>query len=101
MTKNPLINALLASLYIALVVTLLSFGKMFDSEKETMLIPIAMLSLFSLSASVMAYLFFFNPVMLYLDGEKKQAIQLGMQTVGYFGAITLIFFLILAFSARG
>ena len=61
MTQNPILNALSATLYIALVASL-----MFNMEKipdgvDSILMPIAMLSLFVLSAAVMAYVFWFKP----------------------------------------
>ena len=47
MTKNPFINALLAAVYIAGVVFLIHFGlASLETEPETIVIPIAMLSLF-------------------------------------------------------
>ena len=59
--------------------------------------PVAILSLFTLSAAVMGYIFFFQPVQLYLDGKKKPAIDLFLQTLGVFAIITIAI-LILFFS---
>jgi hypothetical protein len=92
MTKNPLINALSAALYIAVVASVMFFGPKFITPVETIVIPIAMLSLFSLSAAVMAWLFFSKPVTMYLEGEKAAAIQLVVHTILCFAGVTAIFF---------
>jgi len=42
----------------------------------------AMLSLFTLSAAVMGYLFAAEPIMMYLDGKKKEAVNFFFTTVG-------------------
>lgn len=90
MTKNPFINAVAASLYISLVVIVMTVGSQFSSGPDNMLMPIAMLSLFTLSAAVMGYLFLSQPILLFLDGKKKEAVSLFIQTVGVFAGITAV-----------
>jgi hypothetical protein len=92
MTKNPFLNALAASLYIVGVVSFINFLQILGEEPEKILIPMAMLSLFVLSAAMMAFLFFFQPVQMYLDGEKKQAVNLFLKTLAVFAFITIILF---------
>ncbi|HYF13224.1 MAG TPA: hypothetical protein VD928_02930 [Candidatus Paceibacterota bacterium] len=99
MTKNPFINALLAALYISLIATFLFYGPEKLEQAETPLIPIAMLSLFVFSAAVMGFLFFYQPVQMYLDGAKKEAAALFISELGVFGAITVIFIAILFFAS--
>ena len=89
MTRKPLYNAILASGYIVLISTLLYFGPQFAGHIDSVLVPIAMLSLFVLSAATMGYLFLLQPVQLYLDGAKKEAVDLFARTVGIFAIITL------------
>ena len=90
MTKNPIINAVSASVYIALIVTLMNFiSKTLGSKPDSAFAPIVFLSVLTLSVSIMAYLFFYQPLLLVLDGKKKQAIHLFIQTIGAFGAITI------------
>lgn len=91
MSKNPVVNAFGASAYIVLVVTVMNFlsGTLRD-KPDTFFAPAVFLSLLTLSASVMAYLFFYQPVRLLVDGKKKEAVTLFVQTVGVFGAITLV-----------
>ena len=95
MTQNPLINALAAAGYIVVVASVMYWGPRLAGERETILIPIAIISLFTLSAAVMGYLFLYQPLQLYFDGDKKGAANLFLQTVGVFGAITALIFLAL------
>lgn len=91
MTKNPVINALAAALYISVVSSIMYFGQPLVDPADNVLMPITMLSLLSLSAAVMAYTFFYQPVLLYLEGHKTPAVRLGLQTIGAFAVITAIF----------
>lgn len=92
MTKNPLLNALAGIAYIALVSSIMFFGMQHAESEDTVVIPIAILSLFSLSAAIMGYIFLFQPVQLYLDGKKKQATTLLLKTILAFAVITSIIF---------
>ena len=95
MTKNPLINALSALLYIAIIASVMFYATHHTHVPDSVLIPIAVVSLFTLSAAVMGYIFLSEPFQLYLDGKKKNAINLFMQTVVCFGAITALVLLLL------
>lgn len=93
MTKNPIINALLATAYIALVASIMFYAPKFAGKNETLLIPIAVISLFSLSAAVMGYLFLGTPAQLFLTGKKKEAVNLFLKTIGAFAIITALVFI--------
>jgi len=98
MTKNPIINALSASAYIILGVTIMSFvTKPLRNKPDTFFAPVVFLSLLTLSVAVMAFLFFYQPLMLFIEGKKKEAVNLFVQTVGIFATITALA-LILLFS---
>lgn len=89
MSKNPIINALGASAYIGLVVTLINFVSHTQKNKpDTAFAPVAFLSLLTLSAVVMAFLFFYRPLLLFIDGKKKDAVNLFLKTVGVFAVLT-------------
>ncbi len=96
MTKNPLVNALAASLYIMLVASVMFYGTNHTGPVNSIIVPVAMISLFTLSAAVMGYLFLYQPLQLYLDGKKKNAVHLFLQTVAVFAGITT-FILVLLF----
>lgn len=98
MTKNPIINALSASVYIFLVVAVMTFvTQPLRNKPDTFFAPITVLSVLTLSVTVMAFLFFYQPFLLFIDGMKKEAVNLFAKTVGVFAAITLVA-LILLFS---
>lgn len=91
MHKKPFINALAASGYIVLVGALINFVSRTQGDKpDTFLAPITFLSLLTLSVAVMAFLFFYQPVQLFIDGKKKQALNFFVQTVAIFGGITVV-----------
>lgn len=98
MTKNPIINALSASVYIILVVTVMTFvTQPLKNKPDTFFAPITMLFVLTLSVAVMAYIFFYQPLQLFIEGKKNEAVNLFIKTVGIFAAITVIT-LILLFS---
>lgn len=97
MTKNPFINAGAAAVYIGLVVLFMGQLERIDGP-ETLLIPLAMLSLLVLSVLMMTYCFFFVPAQLYLDGQKKEAAQLFTHSVAAFAGIVVVFLGILFFT---
>lgn len=97
MTKNPFINAAAALGYIIAVSLFMFYGTQKLPAEDTVVAPIAALSVLTLSAAVMAYVFFYNPILLFLARKKKEAIDLFLKTVGIFGVITAII-LILYFS---
>lgn len=91
MTKNPLINALTAAAYIAALVGALS--TFVDSQVETtapLLLPALMISLFTLSAAIMALIFFYQPFRMYFDGQKQEAVKLVAQTIGVFAVLVVL-----------
>ncbi len=89
MTKNPFINALTAVTYIVVLVSIMNLipDNGFDSSIVEFVAPILVISLFTLSAAVMGYVFCYQPLRLYLDGKKEQAVKLFLQTVGIFAII--------------
>ena len=101
MTKNPIINALGASGYIFLVVTVMKFvTDPLKNKPDTFFAPIAALSVLTLSVTVMAFMFFYQPLQLFIEGKKKQALNLFIRTVGIFAVITTVV-VILLFSGLG
>ena len=91
MTKNPILNALSATCYIILIVSIINFlSKNVTEVPKSVVAPILFLSMLCLSAAVMGYIFLAQPLMLYFDGKKKQAVELVVKTIGSFAAITAI-----------
>ena len=97
MSRNPYINALLAAAYIVFVVLLITYGPAYVRDKpDTILAPMAMLSLLVFSVALMGYLFFLQPVQMFLEGQKHEAVELFTKTLGSFAVITGII-LVVAF----
>lgn len=90
MTKNPFINAIAAALYIVGVASVMFYGTEHTRQTDSVIVPIVVLSLFTLSAAVMGYIFCFQPLQLFLDGKKKDAIDIFLKTVAAFGGITAV-----------
>jgi hypothetical protein len=89
MTKNPLINALSASAYIALIVGLMNLiTQTLGNKPDSAFAPVVFLSVLTLSVTVMAFLFFYMPLQLFIEGKKKEAVNLFVKTVGIFAIIT-------------
>lgn len=99
MTTNPFYNASLAILYIVTVVSTIFYTAQIFGDEESILFPIGGLSLFVLSAAVMAYLFFYRPVLLLLDGEREKGVKLFLHTLGIFACVTGVLFFTCLFIA--
>lgn len=97
MIKKPFLNGLLASAYIFVLALVMNIGEKFAYQPDTFLMPVLFLSLFTLSAAVVGYLFCFESIQLLVVGKKQQAIKYFLQTTGTFAVITVIV-LILVFS---
>ena len=98
MSRNPYTNALLAAIYIVFVVLLITYGPAYVRDKpDTILAPMAMLSLLVFSVALMGYLFFLQPVQMFLEGQKVEAVELFTKTLAAFAVITGIV-LIVAFT---
>ncbi len=96
MMKKPVLNAIGASAYIALVVSLLHFvGQTQGSKPDTAFAPVAFLSLLTLSTAVMAYFFFYYPLLLLLEGKRTLALNAFAQTLGIFAGFTAIVWILL------
>lgn len=91
MIKNPIINAFAASAYIIFVVSVMTFVTApLRNKPDTFFAPITMLFMLTLSVAVMAFLFFYQPLQLFIEGKKKQAVDFFAKTVGVFAAITAV-----------
>ncbi len=98
MKTNPFLSAALAVLYITLVVfTIHTFAPGPDTPDSFPLVPMAALSLFVLSAAVMGFLFLYEPLRLYMEGEKEKAMPFFLKTVGFFALFVIAFFSIIFF----
>jgi len=98
MTRSPYLNAVIAGGYIVCVVLLLTYGPAFVREKpDTIFAPMAALSLLVLSVAFMGYTFFAQPILMYVEGKKREAAELFTKTLLAFALITCVI-VVVAFS---
>lgn len=96
MNRNPIVNALAAVGYIALVAAFISFGApLFPKPANPLPDILAFLSVFVFSAAVMGYLVLGTPLQMFLEGQKKEAIAFFFKTLGAFAVIAAILFSVL------
>ncbi len=88
--RNPYVNALLAAAYIGVVVLVVSSTAHFQL-KDNIFMPMAVLSLFVVSAAVMGFLFVFRPAELYLEGKKQEGLLFFGKTVVTFAICGLVY----------
>ncbi|MBP7770627.1 MAG: hypothetical protein KA066_01795 [Candidatus Pacebacteria bacterium] len=95
MTTNPFLNALGAVGYIVAVVVVMYYGGPLmggpDGE-DTVFIPMAMLSLFVFSAATMAYIVLYQPMVMFLEDKKVEAVNLFLKTIGALGIFMVVLF---------
>lgn len=99
--KNALLDALGTFVYVVLVASLMSYlqANYQDMNDIVLITPIAMLMLFVFSAALTGFLVFGRPILMYLDGKKKDALSLLFWTLVFLFAITfIVFFVLLAMS---
>ncbi|MFH1253765.1 MAG: hypothetical protein V1664_05580 [Candidatus Uhrbacteria bacterium] len=100
LSKNLILRGLLhavsAVLYISLVVGIISNKALFSNNPE-FLAGILVLTLLVFSVAMMGVLFFLWPILFYLDGKKKEALNLLGWTMGWFFIFILSGFLLAVF----
>lgn len=94
--KTATINSLGTAIYIAAVAFWMTNAEKAVGRANGVLGGASILLLFTLSALVVGNLVIGKPIMLYLEGSKKEAVSLLAYTIGILAAITIIFFAVLA-----
>lgn len=91
MKWNPFLSAAAAAAYIGAVVQFLHFiESMRHDTPDTLLDGMGAISLFVFSAAVMAFLFFYQPVLRLVEGKQAEAVSYFVKTLGIFGLITVV-----------
>lgn len=85
-------HAALVFLYTTLITWVLSHGKeVFGPEEpKSLWVPTTMLMLFVLSAAITGALVLGRPIMLYLNGQKAEAVKFFGYTVGWLCILVII-----------
>ena len=87
--NKPFINALSATTYITFVASIIYYSPKTNIPENSVIIPIAFLSLFVLSAAMMGYFFIFQPAQLFFEGKQKEGTKFFLKTVAIFTCITI------------
>lgn len=91
--KRAIINSLCTVAYIVLIVSLIfTIGGFLPEPEDLIILPMAMLLLFVCSAAITSFLVFGKPLMMYIDGQKKEAVSLLTYTLGIMVLIAIVLF---------
>jgi|SRR4029453_9975532 hypothetical protein len=87
--KRAVVNALATAAYVTAVGLFIFNANTIFGKEDKLLTPVVALMLLVLSAAVTGSLLFGQPVMWYVDGKKKSALELLGATLACFAIITL------------
>ena len=100
MKNNLIIRALTHSLgvliYVSLIAAFLFNGQNIFGKDDKFLMPVAMLLLLVISATITGTLVLGKPILMYLDNQKPAAIKLFFYTIGWLAVITILVLGVLA-----
>jgi hypothetical protein len=92
--QNPmllgLISALGVAIYVAAVSALMTNAEKLFGRMDNVLSGAVFLLVFTVSAFVVGSLLIAKPVMLYIDGKKKDAVKLLLWSLFYLVLVTII-----------
>ncbi len=88
--KRALINSFATALYVVAIGMFMSHAEQFFGKQDKPWTPVVVLMLLVASAAITGSLLFGLPAMWYVDGKKKQALQLLSITLGLFVLYTLL-----------
>ena len=91
-------HSALVLLYVSFVAFVMNHGNKWFGKKDTAWTPVAVLMLFVLSAAITGTLVLGRPVLMYLDGQKKEALKFFGYTIAWLFVLTIVAFLVLAAS---
>lgn len=92
------LHAAAATAYIGLIAFFMNNASGWFGVKDGPFTPMAALMLFVLSFGIMVCLAFLRPAAWYLDGKKKEALQLLSWTIASFFILTIVVFACVAFT---
>src|SRR3989344_9155769 len=87
---RSLLHALGVLAYISLVANIMLYAEGLFGDGPSVWGIMAFLMLFVLSAAIVGLLIFAKPVMLFLAGERKPAIEFLTATVSWLGILTVV-----------
>lgn len=91
---NPLSRSLIHALgvlaYTAFAATIINSGEALFDDGPSLLGAVAFLMLFVLSAAIVGSLIFVKPISLFINGEKKEAVNFLGLTIAWLTIITAV-----------
>lgn len=93
---RSLLNSFGVFLYVFAITLFLNNGQKLFGAEDKFLMPVVMLLLLVLSATITGSLVLGKPIMLYLENQKSDAVKLLAYTIGWLAAFTVITGVILA-----
>lgn len=91
MPQSPFVNATLTAAYIVGIAFTMGVFTSVKSLESTLLIPIGVLGLFVLSTATMGFLFVYEPLRLYFDNKRKEAVTFFFKTLGTFAVLVIVY----------
>lgn len=88
--KKPFLYALVAAVYIVFLVLAVNTLSPFVPAEDNLAMPIAGLSLFVFSAAWMGFLFLSEPLRLFLENQKREAVTFFLKIVGFFACFLIV-----------
>ncbi len=88
--KSSLRNSLATAIYVAIVALIMQNAEKVFGTMKDIIGPIAFLLLFVTSAAITGFLVLGQPIMLYSDNHKSEAVKLFIYTVAWLFVFTVI-----------
>jgi len=100
--KTAIFDSLATTAYIIAISTFLYFAAQAKlGQNNNFLVPMVMLFLLVFSAALTGFLVFGQPAILYLDGKKKEALNLLAYTLAILFGVTFLAIVILIIFSSG
>ena len=94
LVKLALANSLGVVIYVFLVAMLMNNGQRLFGKVDSAISGVAILLLFVFSAGLTGSLVFGKPILMYLDGAKKEAVKMLVYTFSWLFFWLVVFFLL-------
>lgn len=98
---NPLLHAFVHSLgvvlYVALVALFMSNGERILGQEDTIFVMMVVLLLLTLSVAVVGSLIFAKPILLAIRGQRREAVEFALITIGFLFIESIILIIVFAF----
>lgn len=78
-----LLHSLGVVIYVGLVALFMNNGEQILGKEDTIFVMMAVLLLLTLSVAVVGSLIFAKPILLTIHGERREAVELALITIGF------------------